>query len=195
MFQLNSVATVYPPPYTDKDGNYIVPEPINYHILDITYIDNPVQHKYVARITGFHFPLVLWEGSEYDMVGDISKKIANIKIREKFDGNPGAVLQSLFMRTPEQNPDGVGMILSGMLKSLGIYSSPNCKCRQHAIQMNDLGPDWCENNISTILGWLKEESIKRNLPFIESIAKLMVQRAISKSRRIMVRKEQKHETS
>ena len=54
--------------------------------------------------------------------------------------------------------------------------------------MNDKGPDWCEQNMTTILGWLKEESNKRNLPFIESVAKLIVLRAIRLSRKIKTKK-------
>lgn len=189
MFQLDTIARVFPPPYTDQNGNYIVPEEKTYDILDITYIDNPFQKKYMLRINGFQSLLTLWDGNEYDNAGDISKSIANIKFKQLLGNDPGKLLQTLYARTPEQNPDGAGTILGGMLKALGIYSSPNCKCRQHAIQMNDMGPDWCEQNMDLILGWLKEESTKRNLPFIETIARLMVQRAISKSRRLLQKKQ------
>ena len=44
------------------------------------------------------------------------------------------------------------------------------------------------NNIK-ILNWLNEESKKRNLPFVRTVAKLMVQRAINKSRRIKKKKQ------
>jgi hypothetical protein len=50
--------------------------------------------------------------------------------------------------------------------------------------MNEKGPDWCDQNMDTILSWLKEESTKRKLPFIESVARLVVQRAIKTSRRL-----------
>ena len=71
-----------------------------------------------------------------------------------------------------------------MLSYIGINSSPNCSCKQRAIEMNIKGNDWCENNISTILGWLKEESNKRNLPFIETIAKMIVLRSIRLSKKL-----------
>ena len=51
--------------------------------------------------------------------------------------------------------------------------------------MNEKGPDWCEQNLDQILGWLKEESTKRGMPFIETIAKIMVMKAIKKSRRLL----------
>ena len=53
---------------------------------------------------------------------------------------------------------------------------------------NDKGPDWCEENMDTILSWLKEESTKRKLPYVEFVAKSMVQRAIYKSRKLKAAK-------
>jgi hypothetical protein len=76
-----------------------------------------------------------------------------------------------------------------MIKTIGIKSSSNCSCRKHAIEMNDKGPDWCEENIGTILAWIKEESTKRKLPYVEFVAKSIVQRAIYKSRKIKAAKE------
>ena len=72
-----------------------------------------------------------------------------------------------------------------MISSMGIKSTPNCACRRHAIEMNEKGPDWCEANIDTILSWLKIESENRKLPFIEGIARMIINRAISKSRRLL----------
>ena len=98
--------------------------------------------------------------------------------------NPQEKLQNLFPKTLESDPDGPGSVLSNMISSLGIRSSPDCSCKKHAILMNEKGCDWCEENIDTIIGWLKEESAKRKLPFIESVAKLIVKRAIGTSRRL-----------
>ena len=55
--------------------------------------------------------------------------------------------------------------------------------------MNTEGPDWCEENMGTILSWLEEEAGKRNLPFVRTVAKMMVQRAVSKSRRLKAKKQ------
>jgi len=82
------------------------------------------------------------------------------------------------------DPDGPGSILSGMIASMGIKTTPTCSCKRHAIEMNEKGSDWCEQNMPTILKWLKEESAKRNLPFVETVAKIMVSRAIKTSRRL-----------
>jgi hypothetical protein len=72
-----------------------------------------------------------------------------------------------------------------MISTMGIKSTPNCSCRRHAIEMNEKGNDWCEQNLPTILGWLKEESAKRSLPYIESVASMIVKRAIKTSRRLI----------
>jgi hypothetical protein len=56
--------------------------------------------------------------------------------------------------------------------------------------MNEKGPDWCDQNMDTILSWLKEESGKRGLPYVEMVAKAMVQRAINKSRRLLQKEQE-----
>ena len=60
-----------------------------------------------------------------------------------------------------------------------------CSCRRHALEMNEKGNDWCQENIDTIVGWLKDEAQKRKLPFLDSIGKMIVNRAIKKSRRLL----------
>jgi hypothetical protein len=49
--------------------------------------------------------------------------------------------------------------------------------------MNLWGADECERRMDEIVGWLKEESAKRSLPFIEAAARLLVKRAISNARK------------
>jgi hypothetical protein len=77
---------------------------------------------------------------------------------------------------------GPGTYLSNLLKKIGIVSSPNCSCKYRIKIMNVNGNDWCENNINTIITWLKEEAKKRKLPFIDFAAELLVNRAIKLSR-------------
>jgi hypothetical protein len=45
------------------------------------------------------------------------------------------------------------------------------------------GPQWCRDNIETILDWLNEEATKRNLGglFFRPAVKLVVQRSIAKA--------------
>lgn len=83
----------------------------------------------------------------------------------------------------EDYPDGPGTILSKMLSKIGINSTPNCSCRRRAMEMNTRGPEWCAENIDTIVGWLREESEKRKLPFVDFAGKILIQRAIKISKK------------
>jgi hypothetical protein len=88
-------------------------------------------------------------------------------------------------QTLEDFPNGPGTILSKMLAKIGIKSTPNCSCRRRAMEMNNRGPDWCAENIEMITGWLREESEKRKLPFVDFAGRLLIQRAIKVSRKAM----------
>jgi hypothetical protein len=44
--------------------------------------------------------------------------------------------------------------------------------------MDAMGPDWCAENIATIVGWLKEEADRRGLPFSGVAADLLVRFSI-----------------
>lgn len=193
--KLDFDVTVVPPPFTNENNQIIKPSSITFRDLNISYVDTPTSKTVVAYINGLPGSFVLFSGSQYDIIGDWTQAQAERALMSQLGSTKEEVeasLQALFPRTLEQNPNGPGTILTGMISTLGIKSTSNCSCRRHALQMNDNGPDWCEQNMDTILGWLKEESAKRNLPYIEMVAKAMVQRAISKSRRLLA-KEQSNE--
>ena len=78
---------------------------------------------------------------------------------------------------------GPGTELKKLLKKIGITATPNCSCNARARTMDANGCDWCEANIDTIVGWLKEEATKRKLPFIDLAGKLLVKRAIRNARK------------
>jgi hypothetical protein len=82
----------------------------------------------------------------------------------------------------EEDPDGPGTVLSGMLEKVGIKSSPTCSCKARARIMNVNGNDWCAENLELLIGWLREEAQKRKLPFIDIAGRLIIKRAISLSR-------------
>lgn len=82
----------------------------------------------------------------------------------------------------EQDPHGPGTFLSKTLERIGIKAAPNCSCKARAKIMNANGNDWCEQNIDTVVGWLREEATKRKLPFVDLAGKLLVKRAIALSR-------------
>lgn len=89
---------------------------------------------------------------------------------------------------PEVGADigGPGTELKALLKFVGITATPNCSCnaRARAMDENELRePGWCEANMDTILGWLKEQADIRGLPFLRAGAKVLVKRAIANAKR------------
>jgi hypothetical protein len=81
-----------------------------------------------------------------------------------------------------------GTALRKLLASwpLRIKEDPSCACRSHAAQMDmneKKTPGWCNDNIDTIVGWLREQASERGLPFVNSAGKFLVNRAIAKSYR------------
>jgi len=79
---------------------------------------------------------------------------------------------------------GPGTELKAILKDwLGIQASPNCSCNARARQMDEWGPDLCEQNIDTILQWLEEQATARKLPFVRFAAKQAVKLAIRRARK------------
>jgi hypothetical protein len=183
--KLDQQITIYPPPYTDASNKLVTPDPIVLDSLDVIYSDYPSKKLYYVRIDRIPNPVYLFTNENYDNAGIITREVGEIKLKEIIGNNPEKFLRSLFPKTLEEHPNGPGSILSSMIKTLGIVMTAGCSCRQHAIEMNEKGNDWCEANIDTIVGWLRTEAKKRSLPFIDAIGKLMVARAIKKSRRLL----------
>ena len=181
--QLNNSITINPPPFSDHHNNIINPEPIILDMLNVTYCDNPTKKIYYASIEKIPTSILLFNDIEYLNAGLINKESAELKLKSILGENPAQYLRSLFPKTLEENPNGPGTILSKMIKSVGIVMTQGCSCRRHALEMNEKGNDWCQENIDTIVGWLKDEAQKRKLPFLDSIGKMIVNRAIKKSRR------------
>lgn len=80
-------------------------------------------------------------------------------------------------------PGGPGTELKALLKMVGITSSPTCKCNAHAKKMDVWGPDECERRLPEIVGWLKEQSDARGLPFVRIAAEQAVKLAIRRARK------------
>lgn len=182
--KLKQPITLRPYPYRDQNNNIVTPSSIVLEELDITYIYRPKTFSIYAQIVSIPGFILLVQASSLEELNNITIQDIENLFADLLKDNPEEILQSQFPRSLESDPNGPGSILSNMLSYIGINSSPNCSCKQRAVEMNMKGPDWCENNISTILGWLKEESSKRNLPFIESIARMIVLRAIKVSRKL-----------
>lgn len=190
--KLNSRISIYPPPYTDQNNQLVNPPPLVMDELDVTYHDNPTSKIVSATIKNIPGSFVLAHSMDYEKLGDVSRSVLEKLLYDSIKDDTAQKLRAKFPKTLEENPNGPGTILTNMISSMGIKSTPNCSCRRHAIEMNDKGPDWCEENLGTILSWLKEESAKRHLPYIESVASLVVKRAIKTSRRLIEQEAKKN---
>lgn len=88
-------------------------------------------------------------------------------------------------RVPAAEPTvgGPGTELSKMLSRIGITAAPNCSCKAHAKQMDEWGPDVCEQRMPEILGWLERQANARKLPFSSFVAEQVVRMAIRRARK------------
>jgi hypothetical protein len=81
---------------------------------------------------------------------------------------------------------GPGTELKKLLARVGIVSSPDCSCNARAAEMDrreQETPGWCEANLGSIVGWLREQAEARGLPFIDLAGRMLVRRAISNARK------------
>jgi hypothetical protein len=153
--------------------------------LEVMFHDDNTNQIVFATIKQIPGSIILWKDTEYQNIGEWTQKQAEDKLMETLGEDIQLKLRNMFPKTLEDHPYGPGTMLSQMLSNIGIASSPTCKCKQRAIEMNEKGNDWCDQNTNTILEWMKEESIKRGIPFVKTAAQLMVNRAISKSRKLL----------
>jgi hypothetical protein len=183
--KLKNPIKIQPPPHSDNSGKIINPPEIKLEELNLVFVDNPKNKTVSVQTPPLPVSITVWSGSDYDLIGDWTKSQAEQKLALILGDDPSSYLRSLYPKTLEENPNHPGTILSKMIKSVGIQMTDSCSCKRHAIEMNKSGNDWCEANIDTIVGWLREEAKRRNLPFIDAIGKLLVMRAIKKSRKLL----------
>lgn len=183
--KLNAQISIQPPQYSDHNNKIISLQQIVLNELNVTYCDDETRQVYYAKIDKIPNSVILFSGDDYSKNSPINKQIGENKLRETLTDDPTKFLRSLFPKTMEENPNGPGSMLSNMIKKIGIVMTQGCSCRRHAIEMNEKGNNWCEENIDTIVKWLREEAEKRRLPFFDSVGKLMIYRAIKKSRKLL----------
>ena len=90
---------------------------------------------------------------------------------------------------PETTGRGPGTELKKLLSKIGITASPDCSCNARARLMDEneqREPGWVEANLDTIVGWLREESSKRGLPFVDMAGRMLVKRAIRNARKATI---------
>jgi hypothetical protein len=84
---------------------------------------------------------------------------------------------------PAHPTNGPGTELKKLLAKVGITATPDCACNARAAEMDRQGVEWCEANLDTIVGWLREQAQARGLPFLDLAGRLLVRRAISNARK------------
>jgi len=68
---------------------------------------------------------------------------------------------------------------------LGV-DGEGCQCIQHAKHMDDMGPDWCQENLDVIVGWMKDEAKRRGWKVFSRVyARHLVRKAISRARKAL----------
>ena len=177
---------VVPPPFSDNAGKVTTPEAIVTDTLDLTFSIEPEAQRITVNIQHFPLPITLYGGPSYEELNGLwNQSTLENRLLQILGDNPSLVLRSLFPRTMEEDPHGPGTVLAGMIKTLGIHMSDSCSCRRHALAMNEKGNEWCSQNMDTVVGWLREEASRRGLPFVDMVGKVMVNRAIKKSKKLL----------
>ncbi len=177
---------VVPPPFSDNAGKVTTPEAIVTDTLDLTFSIEPEAQRITVNIQHFPLPITLYGGPSYEELNGLwNQSTLENRLLQILGDNPSLVLRSLFPRTMEEDPHGPGTVLAGMIKTLGIHMSDSCSCRRHALAMNEKGNEWCSQNLDTVVGWLREEASRRGLPFVDMVGKVMVNRAIKKSKKLL----------
>lgn len=82
---------------------------------------------------------------------------------------------------PHRRNGGPGTELKKTLAFIGIVPAKNCSCNAKAAYMDD-NPRWAEENVETIVDWLAVEARKRRIPFLRSIGRMLVKRAIKRAK-------------
>jgi hypothetical protein len=109
----------------------------------------------VERRDGF----LLFENDDYYM------------LRDKYSGDVDPMVR------------GPGTELHRLLGRFGLHMKKGCACKARMVQMNKWGCDGCGENIDTIVEWLAEEAANRGLPFLNTVGRLLVKRAIHNARK------------
>lgn len=88
---------------------------------------------------------------------------------------------------PLTKSDGLtGTHLTNILKWFSLAGKAGCKCKSRAAEMDKNGPDWCEENIDMIVGWMKEGTIKLVRPLTAIGGNAIVNLAIKRAREDMI---------
>lgn len=89
------------------------------------------------------------------------------------------------VRDSSWKPEPVGACLKRLVAFFGFKPTERCKCEARARELDRRGADWADKNVDKIVGWLKEEHAAQGsiVPFIDTIARQVVLRAIRNARK------------
>lgn len=113
-------------------------------------------------------------------------KQANICLLGRFNGlvTDGMCRRCIRDGLNNEKNCAAGTELKNLIKKwLKIEPTESCACNDRARIMDLNGCEWCAQNIDIIVGWLREEALKRQLPFADIAGKILVKRAIANARR------------
>ena len=117
-----------------------------------------------------------------------SRKCRKCGVLDLFCGSPRACPApriATATESPTAPARGPGTELKKLLARVGIVATPDCSCNARAAEMDrreQEKPGWCEDNLDTIVGWLREQAHSRGLPFVDMAGRMLVRRAIRNAR-------------
>jgi hypothetical protein len=100
---LSQPVTIQPPTITRSNGEVRVQKPITLSSLDIVIIDRARSKTCMARISPCPFPLVLWQGADYDAAGDYTQAQVEARVLDLLGPEPKVVLEGLYSRPETRN--------------------------------------------------------------------------------------------
>jgi hypothetical protein len=89
--------TIQPPTITRSNGEVRVQKPIILTELDITIVDNKKRKICEVRIRPCPYPLILWSGDDYDIIGDYTQEQVEDRVLELLGSDAKAGLETLFV--------------------------------------------------------------------------------------------------
>jgi len=102
--KLTTPVTLEPQPVTLADGTVHTFTPVTVDELNITIVDRVSEHKAVVKFENIPGSLVLWQGSEYKLMGDYTQEQVELRILQKLNKpNPKTVLEELFQKHAAHN--------------------------------------------------------------------------------------------
>jgi hypothetical protein len=110
----------------------------------------------------------------------------SIALKQLGNTNPAASQQIISQIVKLQKPEwflGPGTELKKLISWFYSPDKKKCKCASRIAKMNAWGPDKCEENIDTILRWLKHSATINSVIYVESAVRLLVQLAIRRARK------------